>query len=637
MALISDLPSQYLERKAAQSTPLLARRYGGVPAVSWIALVAFTVLGVALYGCTLGYPFHFDGQPYVINNPLLRDFSSFRSYFDFAGTYQTIREHEMPADVATNFILRPVSYLTFWVNEALGGMDPRGYRLVNILLHVANAFLVFHLLRRLTRTYACRGQVEAASALFIATASALLFLVHPLQVESVTYIAQRFTSLGTFFYLATLLLQFRSYDAPQQRSRLFWGAAAVSTLILGMLSKEICFTAPIMMVLLDALVLGTAWRKALGRAWPLLVCLPLLPCLILAAARTMSHGQATVLDALRVAWPECQGQLHLFYILTEFRVLATYLGLLLLPQGLNVDWGFAWTEAATDWRVPAAATLLLAVLTAAWWISKRPESDIRHRLLFASILWFFVSLSVSSIAPLPDALAEHRTYLPSIGLLTAVICLVDLLRTRNPAGNLARWAPAAVAVWIILLCGLTTQRNRVWRSNIALWQDCVEKNPRNPRGWENLGIAYLQENQSEDATLSLKKAMELRPADTEIRKNLGAALVQQHRYAEALDVCRDALKSGPDNGNRASLHYDMALACLALGRPNRAMEHLQEALAISPKHFLANLFLAGFYADQNNRAAALAHYQVAACQYPADKRVQAILTRIETIKPIKGS
>jgi tetratricopeptide (TPR) repeat protein len=609
----------------------------GVSLLSWWVLLAFAIVCAALYASTLGYPFHFDGQPYVIQNPLIRDLGNFRSYFDFAGIYQTVSDHELPADLATNFILRPLTYLSFWANYAWGGTDPRGYRAVNIAIHAANAWLVFLLLRRLMQSSGLRRRTEAGSRLFVPLASALLYLVHPLQVEAVTYIAQRFTSLVTLFYLLTILLHFRSCDAASRPARELWRIASVAALLFGMLSKEDCFTAPVMVVLLDHLVMGTSWRIALRRALPLLACMPLIPLMLLAAAHAMGGGHATLGDALRLASPDCQGPQHLFYVLTEVRVVAAYLGLVLLPQGLNVDWNFGWSSSLADGRIYAAAILLLAVLGGAWWMGSRRGSTPRHRLIFVSVLWYFITLSVSSgLAPLPDALAEHRACLASIAILTAAVCLLDLLATKCPPGSFVRWPSVAVALWIVTLGALTIHRNLDWESNVTLWKDCVAKSPQNARGWENLGIAYLQENDSAEASACLNKALMLRPQDPEICKNLSASLVQERRYPEALNVCRAALQL-PKNDERASLHYNMALACLALGQRDAAARHLRDALSISPKHFLTNLCLAGFYAEENKRAAALRCYQTAAVQYPEDRRLSAIWSRIEKIAPTRGS
>ena len=362
-----------------------------------------------------------------------------------------------------------------------------------------------------------------------------------------------------------------------------------------------------------------------------------LPCLLLAAAGAMGGGQATLGDALRVAWPECQGQLHFFYALTEIRVIAVYLGLLLFPCGQNIDWGFAWTTAVGDWRVYQAAALLSAILAGAWWVSRRKEADVRHRLLFASVLWYFLTLSVSSsLAPLPDALAEHRTYIASMGILTAFICLVDMLRTRHPCGLIARWAPPVVAMGIVLLCGLTAQRNLAWSSNITLWQDCVLNFRRTPAAGRISGSPSFRKTKTRTPAPASPRPRDLRPDDPEICKNLGASLVQQHRYPEALEVCRAALRLAK-GGSRAGLHYDLALALLGIGQRVQAVKHLQDALSISPKHFLANLCLAGIYAEENKRDDALLHYQIAALQYPEDQRVHVILSRIEGIRQPKGS
>jgi hypothetical protein len=216
------------------------------------------MLCAGLYGRTADFPMTYDDCAYMKDNPLFLQsgaFSYLASFRDFA---LWPLKAGLDADLAANMLLRPLAYATLHGNHALDGFEPRWFRVVNIVIHALNGLLIFGVLRRLR------------AAMFIAVVSALLFTVHPLAVESVTYIVQRFTSLGTLWVLLCLWFYLGSLSA-EGRSRHWLRGAAVVAALAGMLTKEDAVVVPLLAVGLDWLVLGTRLRTALWRALPLLL------------------------------------------------------------------------------------------------------------------------------------------------------------------------------------------------------------------------------------------------------------------------------------------------------------------------------------------------------------------------------
>lgn len=214
----------------------------------WMAL-ACVLLCAGLYGRTADYPMVFDDVFYLKENPyFLRLPEAVRSggFVEFAGA--PLLEGLDP-DLTANMLLRPFAYATFLMNHALDSFEPRWFRLVNIVIHAANGWLIFALLSRLGGSLERRELMSAGSSRFIAVSTALVFLAHPLAVESVTYIVQRFTSMGTLFVLLCLVMHFKSLDAAG--AKMWWRAGAVFAALLGMLTKEDTVTVPLLAAGLD--------------------------------------------------------------------------------------------------------------------------------------------------------------------------------------------------------------------------------------------------------------------------------------------------------------------------------------------------------------------------------------------------
>ena len=556
------------------------------------AVVLILALGLLLYGYTLNFPFVFDDCIYLVDNPLMRDFRSFFWRGDFTAFANYSKGLGLDPDLSTNMILRPVTYFTFYLNYLVDGMNPRGFRAVNIVIHCGNAVLVFFTLAQILRTSRKRGELSPGSRAFIALSAALLFLVHPLQIESVTYVVQRFTSLGTLFYLATVLTFLRANHAEDGRAARRWRVLSVASLVVGMLSKEILFTAPFMLLLLDWLVMGTPLKTAGCRALPYVCCLPLLPALILCTSWAQHNGHASLSAAVNITNGAGYPPYH--YALTQLSVVLTYLRLLLCPRGLNVDWDYPLTTSLLDTPAFESALLIVGILGGLVYGYRRRGQEVRHALLCYAVLWFFMTVAMdSSLIPLPDLLAEHRSYLPSMGILCALACGADLLRTALRDQRRFRYViPALMVAWILALATATGVRQQAWHTRIGFWEDAVAKSPHKFRPWFNLGVVCFEHGQSQRAIACIRKAIALWPECFVSYRNLACVENALGHHREALAALQTGVRLAPDD---AEQHFEMGKTYAGLGDLPRSELAFKQAAFLRPAHRPTHLALAALY------------------------------------------
>lgn len=566
-------------------------------------LTAALILGLcaALYAWTADFPMVFDDGVYLQNNPLVTDASSFGYLADFREFANKPGKMGLELDLATNFILRPVAYATFHLNYLLDGFNPRWYRVFNIVVHAFTSVLVYCVFSLLLRRSTRGRELSRQSVFFISATTALLFAVHPLATESVTYIAQRFTSLGAFFYLLTLLLHFTA-NAVQTRARrwLLRGGALIAV-ILGMLTKESCFTAPVMAVLLDWLIAGTSLKKAAHRALALLFCLPIIPVQVMLVSWAQNDGVFDLNHSINLTNLKDLPWDHSHFIITQFTVVLSYLRRLFWPSDMNLDPEWPLYKSLTEGPVLVALTVFASMLAGSWWLFRRCRQDVRFAGVFAFMLWFFGTVVISSgLVPLPDLMAEHRVYLPSLGIFAAVALVLDRLRTSRWLAGTGRFAVPALALAGITMLSITTvQRNHVWSTRVSLWEDTVAKSPGKFRAWNNLGAAYQAVGKIDAAMQSFKRSKEIEPRYEVPYLNSAICLNATSRYQEALDELNSLFKVSEKTTRNLDVQYQYGLALLGLGQVDRAMTLLQRIAEVAPTHRPSRVMV-GFVYHRNN-------------------------------------
>lgn len=596
---------------------------------AWKVPAAIVLLCTALYGWTLRFPMVFDDDTYLLNNPFFRA-ESFGYPFRFQEFVNSPKQMGLDPDLAVNFVTRPVSYATFYLNHVLSGWNVWGFRLVNVLVHTANSLLLWAVLRLLMIRLTKVGKLSQASTAFIPAAAALLFAAHPLAVESVTYIVQRFTSLAAFWSLLAAWLYFRSTEDGFEKARVirFRGSAAV-VMLLGMLTKECAVVTPLLIVLLDVLVSTTAWKTSLRRAWPLLATLPVIPLLVLMSSAVLNGGSLDLSAGLNIVNSRDDPVTHLQYLLTQFTVIAHYLRLMLWPSGQNIDPAWETHSTLLSWPVAGSLFLHLGLITLAVLAFRRwRQVDGRARLGLAAVLWFYLAISISSgLVPLPDMVAEHRSYLPSAGIFIMLACLFDLLREKL-AGR-PQVFQAIAAGLVLAFCTTTVLRNRVWSSAETLWADASEKSPGKYRVWSNLGVALTNKGSEKEAAECFRKSVEIEPAFSNGVLNLSNSLLRLGRPQEAISEIDRLNEHSPASATAPAMLYTRALGFFKTGKTSEAAEILAEVLQKDPANAFTHRLLGIIRSQQGRLRESLTHLREASRQMPGDADLR---QRVESLE-----
>jgi len=383
--------------------------------------------------------------------------------------------------------IRPLLKFTYTLNWT-SGIGLFGFHLVNGTLHAANAVLLFRIAENIG---------GPAVSGFAALLAALLFAVHPVQTEAVTYISGRSVSLMAFFYLASLLAYLRGRD---RNSRFLLYAASPALFLLAALSKEVALTLPFALALSEAARgARTGWRDALAAQvvhWALLASLAVL---FLAHA-----GYGRLLEAcfdIRGAAANGFTQIHgIGYLLSR----------LVLPHALNIDPDLPVYPEWTSALLPEALLLLLLLSAGVCAFRKRALAGF-------GILWFFLHLvPTNSFIPRLDVANDRQLYLASWGLFLALASGADLLRE---AGG-RRWVAGCAALLVAVLGGITVSRNAVYRSEVDLWEDTARKSPGKARSHNNLGYAYERAGRLPEAREAYLRALAVDPGHALARGNL---------------------------------------------------------------------------------------------------------------------
>ena len=463
---------------------------------------------------------------------------------------------------------RPVVALSLAVNYALGGLDVRGYHVFNFVVHILAALALYGVVRRTLSGERLRAQVGSA-ANGLALSVALLWVVHPLQTEAVTYIVQRVESVMGLFYLVTLYCFIRSAETGASR---IWSLLCVAACALGMASKEVMVSAPVLVLLYDWMFLSGSLREAVRRRWPVYLGLTATWILLgyLVATGSLLGLQAG--ENAKVAWWQ--------YALTESGVILHYLRLSVWPEPLCLDYGW---PIATTWPAILPPSVVVACLLAAtaWacW----------NKLAWGFPgAWFFLILALtSSVFKLADPAFEHRMYLPLAAVVVVIVTsgyagLTWAARHVGVSGKQRQYVTCGVVGAIVLTLGwLTARRNEDYRSDLSIWTDNIAKRPGNARVLCNLGNSQVKAGRSGEAILSLTEALRLKPDYAEAHYNLGEALLQVGKGQDAIAHYEQALRIRPEF---AQAHYNLGIALVEAGRSPDAIWHYEQALRISPDY-----------------------------------------------------
>jgi len=514
--------------------------------------LAGLVLAVVLaaYANSFRGAFVFDDRPAIVENA-------------------TIQPGTTPADwlrppAASTVAGRPVLNVSFALNRAVGSGGTAGFHAVNLLIHLAAGALLFGVVRRTLR------RVGAPDADLPAATIAGLWLLHPLQTESVTYLVQRAESLAGLLYLAGAYAFIRSLDSARQ----LWPAATVACAALGMATKETSVTFPVLMLLYDRGFAAASWTELWRRRRGVHLALAA-TWVVLAALMLGTHGRSGSAGF-------GTGMSVIGYAGTQIYAVAHYLQLALFPHPLVFDYGDTLHpfNLALAGSAIACATLVAAIGVVAIF---RPAAG------FAGLAFLMLLAPTSSVVPIASqTIAEHRMYLPLAAAIAALVLVV-----HRVIG--ARAAPAWIAAGLAL-AATTSARNRDYRSELALWTDTAAKRPENPRAHDWLGLAALQAGRIDVALVELHRAVVAAPGNARFHNNLGSALATAGRLSEATREFEAAFAADPQSAearhNLGKIETNTAVTLLQAGRPAEALPHLRRAVDLEPDNPVAQENLA---------------------------------------------
>jgi len=485
---------------------------------------------------------------------------------------------------------RPILKLSLALNYAVGGEEVLGYHLVNLAIHLLAGLALFGVVQRTLGSERLRADVGAAAP-WLAAAVSLLWLLHPLQTQAVTYVVQRGEALMGLCALATLYLSIRSF---QGRHPLFWGGLAVATCAIGMGTKEVMVVVPVLVLLHDrAFQSGSIGRALREHRWlhVALAATWLVP-FVWIGSETLFRGE--------FARPELPTPSPLAYALTQPAIVLHYLRLAFWPSPLVFD--YQWPPATAVGEILPSLLVIGAALMASAWLLWRNTG-----LGFLAASFFILLAPSSSFVPIQDLAVEHRMYLPLAAVITVVVMLG--YRALEPVGPARPWLGAALVGLAATALGLATvDRNRDYRDELTLWQDVVEAAPGNARALYNLATLLRQRGEDEAAIAAFRRCLELAPEHAKAHYNLANALKERGELDAAIEHYGRNLAQLPDH---AAAHVNLGNALWTRGDKREAVEHYRRALALDPDYPGAHYNLGVALEGLGEIDAAIAAYQEA--------------------------
>jgi len=526
-----------------------------------IHIILLAIIALGIYSNILHSPFQLDDLELLLGDPNVRS----------------------PHLVVESYGVRKFfTFITFSLNYVTSGQNPFFYHLVNIFLHIFCGWLVYF---SVLKIFYHSGQAlrQGSSTAFIA---GLVFVTHPLQTESVTYIWQRTEIFSALFYLACFLCYLH---ARADGKKIFY-PLGLGLFWLGLQEKGTIVSLPVMILATETLIFEqprlARWWRVIGGVfvgWIIFVLLPF----------SITRG---IVETLHVWVAEHTGlQFSMSYLLTQTVVWLKYIQLAVLPFGQNIEPDVRLVKNIFEPNALAAFCFLLVICLGAVRLCRS------NKIAAFGIFWFFIGLLPSSFI-MREPMWEHRVYLSlaGYGIFLAAIIVRAVKSSQGRA--------ILVAAIVLFLSVLTIARNSLWRSPTVLLEDAVKKSPFKARPHLALGMQYLNAGRTEEAWKMFERAMRLAPEFADPYNNIGVILARKRKYTEAIPYFEKA----------AQLRPDFVLPYLNLGEiyiytyfPDypKAMAYFQKVLLIEPNNLTALRQVADIYRLNRDYSAALATYQ----------------------------
>lgn len=547
----------------------------------YLIVLCFLLWGAVIYSNSFFGSFHFDDEQCIVNNSSIRHISDVASIWRYWPT-------------------RVVTFFSLALNYSIAGLRVFGYHFFNFLTHAATASLVYLFVLLTFKTPEVKKDRIAAQGRKIAFFIGVLFLVHPVQTQSVDYIIQRATLLAAFFYMASTCLYVLARQKSEEvrisnRWKIFY-AASFCCAILSMFSKELAVTLPLTICLYEFFFLKG--KRSLRIKWilPFLVILFVVPLTMFFVKMfyvPLDHFKET----RRIVWGFSEVA-PLEYFLTQLRAFWTYVRLLFIPVNQNLDYDYPFLKSFMEPAVFISSLGIISVLYLAFKFIRRYRLVSFGIFLFFVMFtpWFFVGLFPESsvLTMINDVIFEHRLYLGVLAfgffVVSGLFYFFNDSKILKKMNSGRRFRPAVVILFLlsIFYSFMTYQRNKVWVNEVTLWSDVIVKSPGKARGYNNRGYAYLKQGLLDLSLQDFTMAIKIQPDLAKAYNNRAQVYFDKGDLRAALLDFNKAIEIQPDYAKAIS---NRAAIYLREGRFDEALADYSEAIRIEPD-------LSGIY---NNR------------------------------------
>ena len=520
--------------------------------VDLAGLAIILILGVKIYSNTFDCSFHFDDIVRIVNNTDIRNITDVKAWWN-------------------SYPSRPIGMFTFALNYHFNQLDIKYYHLVNLIVHLINTCLIWWLTLLIFSSPAMKDQPIAKDKKQIAFLTALLFVSHPLATQSVTYIVQRLTSMVAMFYLLSIALYVKARVSDKgNKSKAILIIGSMVSAVLAMLTKENAFTLPFAILLTEIFFLRTMKQFSINfRDYRVILITATLLGMIMIIPLKFSFS---IFNPLPPMLGHAYTITSFNYFLTQFSVIVKYIQLLFLPVNQVLDYDFPISTSFFEIRTLLSFLVLLSLIVLAIFSFKR------YRIISFGIFWFFLTLSIeSSFIPISDLIFEHRTYLPSFGFFLILSSGIYLLFWN-------RYKYIAIAIFIIIIGSnsyLAYERNKVWKDDLTLWSDNVEKTPNLPRPLLTRGFVYGNLGQYDKAIADFSRVIEIDPKSKEAYYDRGIAYATIGQVNKSIADYSRLIEIDP---SYAKAYSNRGADYFNLGQLDKAIADYTVAIAIDPNY-----------------------------------------------------
>ncbi len=446
---------------------------------------------------------------------------------------------------------RFVTNLTFALNYHFSGLDSSAFHWFNIFIHLTNIIIVYFLIHLVIRLFNLFEKNDFMKKVFPLSV-ALVFAVHPIQTQAVSYIVQRYTILASLFYLLSiyfylksiLIKKLKSYHFISLRFWFYFFGSLIFA-VLALFSKEISYSLPFVVLLIEYL----NQYKTGTRFWKRIIYI--LPFFLLAFLTFAWQRSGSISEPIRVISntisdpPSALRNIKISrqnYIFTQINVTVTYLRLLLVPVNQNAFYDFPIVKNLFQKTTIINLIFLVLLVFFAYFNRKK------YQIITFGIFFFFIALSVEGITPIDDVINEHRLYLASLGLVLTVqfIAFQLFMKLKLKSHFETVWI-VFIAIWVMILGFLTYQRNFVWQNQSTLWNDTVNKSPAKPLAHYNLGVVYHYQGDTKAALKEFQIAVNLNDNYADAYENLGSEFMNLGEVESAKKAYLKNLDLNPNN------------------------------------------------------------------------------------------